>query len=131
VDLAAELQAIYDSEINVEISWFWDCGFTVRLGDQMNGFQAEETLATVAEIMPWLQEAIAHFYPDSTYSQKLDVELRKMAERLLFTPSRQGALIVCPHCGAPNAGGSLMEEVFVFYCARCGQSAEVKPPNVQ
>jgi hypothetical protein len=24
MDLAAELQRIYDSEINVEISWFWD-----------------------------------------------------------------------------------------------------------
>lgn len=131
MDVAAELQAIYDSEINVEISWFWDCGVTVRLGDQMNGFQAEETLATIAEIVPWLQEAIAHFYPDSTYSQGLDAGLRKRAERRLFTPPRQGARVVCPHCGAPNAGRSLMEEVFVFYCARCGQSVEVMPPKVQ
>jgi hypothetical protein len=36
MDLAAELQRIYDSEINAEITWFWDGGFTVRLGDKMN-----------------------------------------------------------------------------------------------
>jgi hypothetical protein len=27
----------------------------------MNGYLAEETVMTVAEIVPWLQEAIAHF----------------------------------------------------------------------
>ena len=43
-DLADELQKIYDSEINVTISWFWDGGIDVRLGDEMNGFVAEETV---------------------------------------------------------------------------------------
>ena len=33
MDLAIELQRIYDSEINVEIGWFWDCGVEVRLGE--------------------------------------------------------------------------------------------------
>jgi hypothetical protein len=40
----------------------------VRLGDEMNGFMAEENVASIAEIVPWLQEAIAHFYPASTYA---------------------------------------------------------------
>jgi hypothetical protein len=31
MDLAAELQKIYDSEINIELSWFWDGGIEVRL----------------------------------------------------------------------------------------------------
>jgi hypothetical protein len=26
MDFAAELQRIYDSETNIEIGWFWDCG---------------------------------------------------------------------------------------------------------
>ena len=43
MDLAAELQRIYDSEINA-VTWFWDGGFTVRLGDKMNGFLAEEVV---------------------------------------------------------------------------------------
>jgi hypothetical protein len=32
VDLAIELQKIYDSEINIRISWLWDGGIDVRLG---------------------------------------------------------------------------------------------------
>jgi len=79
VDVAAELQKIYDSEINVHISWFWDCGIDVRLGDDVNGFLAEESVASVAEILPWLQEAIAHFYPTSTYAASLDAEIRTRA----------------------------------------------------
>jgi hypothetical protein len=42
VDLAAELQKIYDSEINLRISWLWDGGIDVRLGDGTNGYLAEE-----------------------------------------------------------------------------------------
>ena len=76
MDLAAELQKIYASEINVRIGWFWDCGIEVRLGDDMNGYLAEENVRTVDEIVPWLQEAIAHFYPHSTYAASLDPELR-------------------------------------------------------
>jgi len=52
MDLAAELQRIYDSEINAEITWFWDGGFTVRLGDKMNGFLAEEEVNALADILP-------------------------------------------------------------------------------
>jgi len=52
VDFAAELQKIYDSEINVRISWFWDGGIDVRLGDEMNGFLAQESVASINEIIP-------------------------------------------------------------------------------
>src|SRR5262245_32918830 len=68
VDLAAELQKIYDSEINIERSWIWDGGITVRLGDRTNGFVAEANVPTVAEVLPWLQDAVAHSYPDSSYA---------------------------------------------------------------
>jgi hypothetical protein len=39
-----------------------DDGIEVRLGDEVNGFVAEETFANTAGIGPWLQQAIAHFY---------------------------------------------------------------------
>jgi hypothetical protein len=102
MDLATELQKIYDSEINVEIGWLWDGGIDVRLGDKMNGFLAEENVAAVDDILPWLQEAIAHFYPDSTYAKSLDAEVRECAARRIFLPPRIGASVRCPHCGAPN-----------------------------
>jgi hypothetical protein len=54
-----ELQKIYDSEINVEISWFWDSGVTIKLGDPLNGYLAQTTVWAIADVVPWLQRAIA------------------------------------------------------------------------
>ena len=54
MDLAIELQKIYDSEINIEIGWLWDGGIRVRLGDEMNGYLAEETIRSVSDVIPWL-----------------------------------------------------------------------------
>jgi hypothetical protein len=39
---------------------------TLRLGDEIGGYIAEEMLGTVADAIPWFKEAIAHFYPTST-----------------------------------------------------------------
>ena len=80
MDIAAELQKTYDSEINVEISWLWDGGIEVRLGDRLNGFVAETNVPLVADILPWFEEAIAHFYPDSTYAKGLPMEVRDRAQ---------------------------------------------------
>jgi hypothetical protein len=52
VGFAAELQKIYDSEINVRISWLWDGGIDVRLGDDMNGYLAEENVRSRAKSFP-------------------------------------------------------------------------------
>lgn len=130
MDLANELQKIYDSEINVEISWFWDGGTDIRLGDKMNGFKAEENVHALADIVPWLQEAIAHFYPQSTYAASLSPEVRDRAATRIFLPPRTGAREICPHCGAPNAS-PVMDETFIYICARCGASVEVQGPKVQ
>jgi len=130
MDLAFELQKIYDSEINLEIGWFWDCGIKIRLGDPMNGYLAEETVHSAFEIVPWLQEAIAHFYPESQYAEALGEEIRERASRRLFCPPLIGAQVFCPDCGAPNPSPDF-EEVIFFVCSRCGKSVEVQPPKVQ
>jgi hypothetical protein len=36
-DLTSVLQALYRLEINCRIQSFWDCGFTIVLGDEFNG----------------------------------------------------------------------------------------------
>ena len=130
-DLAQDLQKIYDIEINISVRWFWDCGITLRLGDEMNGFLAEETVQSAADILPWLQEAIAHFFPTSTYARSLPVEVQDRATHRLFQPPRIGASVTCPHCGAPNAAATFMDDLYIFVCAHCGSSVEVKPPKVQ
>src|SRR5215831_13783322 len=119
VDLALELQRIYDSEINVSISWLWDGGIQVRLGDEVNGFLAEETFALVEGILPWLQQAIAHFYPASTYAQLLDDEVRAWAAQRLFVPPTVGRRVQCPQCGAPNATPRQIDQQFAFICSHC------------
>lgn len=129
-DLAAELQKIYDSEINIAISWLWDGGVDVRLGDGMNGFKAEESFGLIADILPWLQSAIAHFYPGSTYAKSLAPEVRAGAATRIFLPPRTGESHTCPHCGAPNAS-HVMEESFIYVCTRCGESVVVPRAKVQ
>jgi hypothetical protein len=130
MDMAMELQKIYDSEINIEIGWVWDGGIEVRIGDRLNGYLAEENVTSVSEIIPWLQEAIAHFYPESGYAASLDLELRARARRRLFSPPRTGAMASCPHCGAPHASPCL-DELIAFTCPRCGKFVKVESPKVQ
>ena len=129
-NLAVELQKVYDSEINLEISWFWDAGIEIRLGDKTNGFLAEETVRSVAEVIPWVKEAIAHFYPDSEYAASLDPEIKERARQRLFCPPRTGARAICPHCGAPHAAPGI-DELMWFVCPRCGNSVQVEPPKIQ
>ena len=131
MDLALELQKIYDSEINIEIGWVWDGGIDVRLGDRMNGYLAEENMKAVSDIIPWLREAIAHFYPQSGYATSLDAEIRTRAARRVFCPPRSGATSICPHCGAPHASPPGLDELIAFHCPRCGNFVEIEPPKLQ
>ncbi len=130
MDLAAELQKIYDSEINVRISWLWDGGIEVRLGDEMNGFLAEERVGLVTEIVPWLQEAIAHFFPNSSYAASLSEEVKESAKNRLFLPPKIGASVIRPFCGTPHAAQGSIDELFQFICARCGNAVDVEPPRI-
>ena len=75
--LEAEFQKIYDSEINVEIRWMWDAGIVVKLGDEMNGYKAEENVTSLSEVVPWLQKAISKHHPTSRYN----LARRRSAER--------------------------------------------------
>lgn len=63
------LQELYDSEINAKIEWFWDNGFEVMLGDEMNGYVAHERLDDFSSVEDWLEcQAIKH-YPESVFAQ--------------------------------------------------------------
>jgi len=57
----------------------------VRLGDEVDGFLAEETVRSVSEIVPWLEEAIAHLFAASSYVQSLSPEVHKRAAIASFT----------------------------------------------
>jgi hypothetical protein len=84
-----------------------------------------------ADIIPWLQEAIAHSYPDSTYAKSLAIEVRERAARQIFATPRTGARVTCPLCGAPNPNLGRIEEIIAFTCLLCGAALEVEPPKIQ
>lgn len=69
-------QELYDSEINFSVSCFWDGGFEVKLGDDLNGFKAETSwrnegnVRTWREVNNWLRSEAIKAYPDSKFAQK-------------------------------------------------------------
>ena len=91
---------------------------------------AEETVAAAADIVLWLQAAIAHFYPESTYARALDVDVRERAARRVLLPPTRAASAICPYCGAHNAS-EMFDELLAFVCRRCGAGVKVEPPKVQ
>jgi hypothetical protein len=62
-------QQLYESEINFSVSCFWDGGFDVKLGDQLNGFAAEAHLDSWDEVEPWLQSKAQLYYPESGFAK--------------------------------------------------------------
>ena len=129
MDCTVKLQKIYESETNIEIGWLWDGGIDLRLGDRLNGYVAAENVSSVSDVLPWLQEAIPRFYPDSEYARSLDREVLARAARRLFHPPWIGARVTCLHCGAPHA--TLLDEVIAFICSLWGNSVKVEIPKAQ
>lgn len=72
-DLARTMRELYASEINCGMSSFWDAGFEVWLGDDMNGRKVVDTnlypgdLDAAARL---LHEAALRLYPDSEYARR-------------------------------------------------------------
>lgn len=56
------LQYLYDAEINCSISWFWDGGFDVKLGDPLNGFTAEGCCGTIEQCVDFLEREATKQY---------------------------------------------------------------------
>lgn len=56
------IQRLYDLEINISISSFWDGGFEVKLGDEMNGYKAEDIVRGWDNVEAWFEaKANEHF----------------------------------------------------------------------
>ncbi len=63
------LQELYNSEINWSIECFWDRGFTVKLGDEQNGFESEDLYRTLTEAIRWLADEAIKYYPNSGFAK--------------------------------------------------------------
>ena len=69
-DLEKILRALYESEINVSISWVRDNGIDVELGDPLNGYDASDKVSTFSEATAWLRDQACKHYPDSEFARK-------------------------------------------------------------
>jgi hypothetical protein len=69
------LEKAYHSEINIEISSFWDNGWTVSLGDHMNGYKETDILVETNELADTIHKMILKHYPTSDYAKKYPIEL--------------------------------------------------------
>jgi len=72
LSLEQVLDALYDSELNFSIASFWDNGLDVKLGDEMNGWDAEGSVQTAAEAAEWLDRKARAIYPKSKYATGKD-----------------------------------------------------------
>ena len=66
------LQRLYNSEINIELSSFWDSGFDYKLGDTLNGFSEvpQKILSTsIINTIDAIAFAAVNQYPDSDFAK--------------------------------------------------------------
>jgi hypothetical protein len=70
MDLGKVICALHDSEINGEVSWFYDGVWRVRLGDEANGYDAEAVVTGPDEATEWLHENAVRLFPDSGYAKR-------------------------------------------------------------
>lgn len=69
--LTAVLQELYENEINVSLSCFWDGGWDIKIGDLLNGWKAtavfeNDQLDTTAAM--WLTAQAVALYPRSPFA---------------------------------------------------------------
>lgn len=64
------IDQLYQSEINFRIETFWDGGFTVKLGDRLNGFVDETNVENWAQVVDWLKHAAVRHFPKSLFAYR-------------------------------------------------------------
>jgi len=64
------MAALYASEINCRVSSFFDSGWTLQLGDELNGFKAEATFYDFDEAADWLRAAAIEHFPESAFARR-------------------------------------------------------------
>jgi hypothetical protein len=70
LDTEAILNDLSASKVSASISWLADGHIDVRLGDALNGFQAETKMDTLAEAAEWLRSKVLMHHPRSAFSRK-------------------------------------------------------------
>lgn len=86
------LQQLYNNEVNFQIRCFWHAGFSVGLGDEMNGFTWEGTFDTLLEALRALIKH-ASVICEECGSNKIEIVNHKPA---VFICEKCGNVWKCP-----------------------------------
>jgi len=104
------IERLYDSEINAEINWFWDTGFSVAIGDSINGRVVfspitpehikinSHSIADAISVLAWQARQI---YPDSEFSKWYN-ELESFIE--IERAAKHGELVFYPENASVSIG---------------------------
>ena len=105
------IERLYDSEINAQIDWFWDAGFSFGIGDACNGwslFNRRESTGSekqnthdIAETISALAWQTRQIYPDSWFSKWYD-ELESFIE--IERAAKHGELVFYPENASVSIG---------------------------
>lgn len=64
------MQDLYDAEINVETTSFFDDGWFVKIGDRQNGFIAQDRCNSWEDVEEWLVSRAVALFPQSDFAAK-------------------------------------------------------------
>ena len=70
-EFASFIADLHASEINGEISWFYDNVWGAKIGDKLNGYLAETAeLPSLRHAARWLCDRALEFYPESAFAKE-------------------------------------------------------------
>lgn len=73
----AILKAVYESEVSVSLSWFWDGGYDIKaypFGPHSGSgeYQHESNFDTIEECMAWLAGTVVRKDPESEFAKRFN-----------------------------------------------------------
>ena len=64
------IETLHDSEINGSVSWIFDGAWSLAIGDELNGIQAEATVNSAQQAAEWLRANAVRRYPHSEFAKR-------------------------------------------------------------
>lgn len=70
MNLETVLMDLYNDELNVNISSFYDTNWQIDFGDAINGFEHKTLYCRTYELASCLIEGACRYYPNSDFAKK-------------------------------------------------------------
>lgn len=123
LDLISIMHALYESEINCRVESFWDGGFTIYLGDDMNGLQWVATVdnGTLRAAGVPLAIAALKAYPTSGFADWLGFGGDKVKEQIGWLGVKGSTInhFQCEFCGQEHLDCTLIEHTDDYPVLAC------------